>query len=174
MSGLNLHSIIVNQAVVPGLLLYRREKRALLRRWRRAMILPETVMLVGLVMFGGFLSSHDSLRAGQAAMAAVNSAAKVETTLARPVKYSHDRVRHDIESLLSMTASDVISIFNQADLQRQDGDVTVMQFRGQDCVLDVYMRGGHAVHYELRPRNADDEPVLRSRSCVDDILKSRL
>jgi len=170
-----LQKLVVNQAVVPGLLLYRREKRALLRRWRRAMILPETVMLIGLVMFGGFLSSQGNLHAGHRAMAAVPAGAMIDTSLPliKNPKSAYDRLRQNPEFILTLAEPDLKSIFHFADLERRDGDVVMMQFRGQDCVLDVYAKGGRAMHYEFRSRLVDGGDVTRTRNCLDDITKGR-
>ncbi len=171
-----LTSKTINRVIVPGLLFWRREKRALLRRWRRAMLLPETVLLAGLILFGSYASDHFGFHPGQRALASASTVIQDGVPgqgQKRKQRALRERLHDHPEYLLHLSGADVIDAFNFVDLQRGDGAMTILQFRGTQCVLDVFLdERSEAVHYEFRSRQqAHDE--VRSRDCVEDIMKAR-
>lgn len=178
-----LTSKIVNQVIVPGSRIWRKEKRALIRRWKRAMLLPETVLLAGLIIGGSFLSDHTDYRAGQTALAS-GANGVVEDGLSRDKRRQRilqDRLRANPSDVMVLTGGDVVDAFSYPDLQRAEGAMTVMQFRGAECVLDIYLKEGATspVHYEFRPRqiasmtSKQKAREVNPAECVSDILKSR-
>lgn len=175
-------SQIARQVIVPGVHLWRREKRVLLRRWKRAMLLPETVLLAVILIGGSYASDHFRYGPGpQQAMAAA-AVGVVQDGVPTPTSKRRNKVIQDIlrgspEDLVHLTGADMVAAFGYADLDRRDGSATILQFRGTHCVLDVYLNDAKPVHYEFRARRAASAHVgdgtIRARSCVNDILKSR-
>jgi hypothetical protein len=168
-----------------GRRLWLRERRALIRRWRRAMLLPETVLLAALIFGGHYASTYLKLGPGpQQAMAAATSVIQdgvpVATTK-RKQRTLQERLRSSPEDVMRLNSADMMVAFGYADLNRRDGGTTVLQFRGADCILDVFLKEDHPVHYEFRARliagvdiNKDTTgAAIRDRTCVNDILKSR-
>ncbi|MBI2235025.1 MAG: hypothetical protein HYU57_08625 [Micavibrio aeruginosavorus] len=56
----------------------------------------------------------------------------------------------------------------------------MLQFRGKECVLDVYMQDARPIHYEFRSRMTAIEGVVLNgdsdvggRACINDILRAR-
>lgn len=178
-----LTSQIVNQVVVPGSLFWKREKRALLRRWQRAMLLPETILLAGLIIISSAMIDHSEYRPGQQALAAHSVIQDGVPTLGtkRKQRIIQERLQQTPENLLTLTGNDLVDAFSYADLQRQEGDMVILQFRGHDCVLDIYSNDGgkSTAHYEFRAREvasleSDGKAAkVHPRACVSDILKSR-
>lgn len=182
----SLTSKIVNQVIVPGSLFWKREKRVLIRRWKRAMLLPETVLLAGLIVMSGALIDTSFYRPGQQALASHNAGAVVQdgvpaVTSKRQQRLLQDRLQTQPDNLMTLTGDDVVAAFSYADLQRREGEMLILQFRGRECVLDIYFeQGGHqTTHYEFRPRqvaamNHDHHAQkINPRHCVNDIVKSR-
>ena len=173
----------INQVLVPGLLFLRKEKRLLLRRWRRWMLLPETALLAGILVFGAYMTDHLGIEPGQQAMASVNGMIQdgVPTPAMRQRhKDSQKKLQNDPHALLQMDVNDVVGALGYSDLRRDDGDVTVLQFRGESCILDLYLNkaSASATNYEFRPRKiagagaAEGYDDVHPQDCVDDILKS--
>lgn len=183
-----LTSNIVNQVIVPGSLFWKRHRRSMIRRWKRAMLLPETVILAALIIFGSMMADNQvvTLHAGQQALAA-GAASAAQDSLQdglpgkRKQRILQDKLRSNPENILTLTGYDVLGAFQYADLHRTDGDMAIMQFRGEKCVLDVFTSadGRAPVHYEIRRRHiatlvtAVEEGQIKPRDCVIDILKSR-
>ncbi|MDB5490573.1 MAG: hypothetical protein JWO78_422 [Micavibrio sp.] len=147
------------------------------------MVLPETALLVGLLVFGAYITDHFGLQPGQQAMASVNG--MIQDGVPTPeMRHRHrnfqKKIQNDPQSLLHMDVNDVIGALGYSDLKRDDGDVTVLQFRGESCVLDIYLNkaSASATNYEFRPRlvagtvPAEGRDDIRPQHCVDDILKS--
>jgi hypothetical protein len=177
-----LTSKIVSRVVIPGSRIWHREKRAIVRRWKRAMLLPETVLLAAIIIGGTYASDHFRYTPGaQQAMAAANAVIQdgVPTPgTKRKQRIMQERLRDTPQDLMKLTSADMIGAFGYADIQRQDGMMTMLQFRGTECILDVYMNGGRPVHYEFRARMSvsdaiDGKDDVRAKACVKDILKSR-
>lgn len=180
-------SRFVNQVIVPGSLLWRREKRALLRRWKRMMVLPETVLLITLLIGGYILAENYGYHPGRSALAAGEMVANrvlldgMPSQESRRVHGMQDRLRQRPEDLLVLSSEDVIQALSRPDLQRREGLVTILQFRGASCVLDLYVKDGQdiPVHYEVRPRMraaiqvVHDDMDVRAQDCIGDILSSR-
>lgn len=144
------------------------------------MLLPETILLVVLIICGSDASDHFRVGPGpQQAMAAATSVIQdgVPTPGARRRQRAlQDRLRASPEDLMKLTAADMVTVFGYADLNRQDGAASILQFRGNDCVLDVFLNNARPVHYEFRARvfaAAGVQDNVRARVCVSDILKSR-
>lgn len=180
----SLTSKVVNQVVVPGSLLWKREKRALLRRWKRAMLLPETILLAAVIIGGSYASDHFGYRpGGQVALAAASAVVQDGVPAPgakRKQRILQDRLRDHPQELMALTSGDVVRAFEYPDFQRQDGPTTMLQFRGKECVLDVYMQNARPVHYEFRSRMTAVDGVVLSgdsdiggRACIDDILRAR-
>lgn len=181
----SLTSKIVNQVIVPGSLFWKREKRVLIRRWKRAMLLPETVLLAGLIVMSGALIDTSFYRPGQQALASHHASSVQDGVPAiaskRQQRLLQDRLQSQPENLMALTGDDVVTAFSYADLQRREGDMLILQFRGRECVLDIYFEqgGSQTMHYEFRPRqvavmNRDIKTQkVSARHCVNDIVKSR-
>ena len=179
----SLTSKIVNQVIVPGSLFWKREKRALVRRWKRAMLLPETVLLAGLIIICGTFLNHSDFHAGQQAQASNGVVQDGVPAIGskRKQRLLQDRLQNKPENLMVLTGDDVVAAFSYADLQRREGDMLILQFRGHECVLDIFFEDGgdQTMHYEFRPRqialmNHDAKAQkINARNCVDDIVKSR-
>lgn len=144
------------------------------------MLLPETVLLAVLILGGSYASDHFRVGPGpQQAMAAASSVIQDGVPVPgtkRKQRVLQDRLREAPQELMTLTATDMIGAFGYADLNRQDGQTTILQFRGDECVLDVFLNNAAPVYYEFRARvvaaaGVDDD--VRERSCVNDILKSR-
>jgi hypothetical protein len=173
----------INQVVAPGLFFWRRKKRLLLRRWKRLMLLPETILVAGMIIFGSYMADHFDYQPGQQALASVNGMIQdgVQTPAMRHrQKQIQESLRDDAHNLLTLSSDEVVNALSYPDLKRNEGDMTVLQFRGESCILDLYLSksGRTAVNYEFRSRQVAgyDEPVnkeIRPQTCVDDILKSR-
>lgn len=179
-----LTSKIVNQVLVPGSRIWKKEKRALIRRWKRAMLLPETVLIAGLILGGSYFSDHTGYRAGQTAMASGTVDVVEDGVLTgskRKQRMVQDRLRANPGDVMVLTSGEVISAFSYPDLQHDEGTMTILQFRGAECVLDLYLKEGSAspVHYEFRPRRRATMTTpqkahdVKPSDCIDDILKSR-
>lgn len=181
LSKLTYH--VVNQIPGSGSLLLRRSGRKHLRvlvwRWKRALLLPETILIAGLLIAGGFVTDHAQIRAGQPAMASVNGVVQDGVSspgAKRKQRGLQDKVRGNPATLMSLNGDDMIAVFNYADLQRHEGDTVLFQFRGSQCVLDVYATAQTTIHYEFRTRQqAGEKPAgkIRPQQCIDDILESR-
>lgn len=183
----SLTSKIVNQVLVPGSLFWKREKRVLIRRWKRAMLLPETILLAGLIIMSGALVNTSFYRPGQQAMASnaahnvVQDGASSPVTSKRQQRLLQDSLQSRPDRLMTLTGEDVVAAFSYADLQRREGDMLILQFRGRECVLDIYFEqgGNQTTHYEFRPRqvammnHAVRAQKISARHCVGDIVKSR-
>ncbi len=179
----SLTSKIVNQVIVPGSLFWKREKRALVRRWKRAMLLPETVLVAGLIIICGTLLNHSDFRPGQQAQAsnAIVQDGVSAISSKRKQRLLQDRLQNKPENLMVLTGDDVVAAFSYADLQRREGDMLILQFRGNECVLDIFFKegGDQTTHYEFRQRqmaafnNDIKARKMNARHCVDDIVKSR-
>ncbi|MGZ9097250.1 MAG: hypothetical protein ACXW30_03015 [Micavibrio sp.] len=179
-----LTSKIVNQVIAPGSLFWKREKRALLRRWQRAMLLPETILLAGLIIISSAMVDHSTYRPGQQALASHSVLQDGVPTLGtkRKQRIIQERLQQTPENLLTLTANDLVNAFSYADLQRQEGEMVILQFRGNECVLDIYSSDGgkSTAHYEFRARElaameetGGKSAKIHPRACVSDILKSR-
>lgn len=166
----------VNRAVVSGSRFLRGRKYALIRFWRRAILLPEAILLSGLLVFGGYASQYFDFHGGQQALASSTSMAiqdgiQVSQGQKRKVKSLRDRLHRHPDDLLRLSGSDIVTVFNAADLQRSDGGMTILQFRGEQCILDIFLNGRDVIHYESRTRRSGGES--QAGDCIDDILRSR-
>lgn len=148
------------------------------------MLLPETVLFAGLIIFGASMTDHLDLSAGQQAMASVNGMIQdgVPTPEMRHRQKSiQQHLRNKPQDMLQINGTDIVGALGYSDLKRIDGDMTVLQFRGENCVLDLYLNSNSAnpVSYEFRSRQlagdgmVQDQLDVRPQSCIDDILKSR-
>ena len=191
------HHKNTNRASWPGSVFCRSERvnicRRVTRRWRRAMILPETVFIAAMILSVAWFSDRGSsaFRAGQSALAAGGASVGVSviedgvsstgTDSRKKQRNLQQKLRRDPDGLFTLTMGDVVHAFNYADLQRHEGNVIVLQFRGNDCILDVYIDtvSAQPKHFEFRARGvaggtqAIPAQNVRNRDCVDDILKSR-
>ena len=158
----------------------RWNRRLTLRRWRRFMVLPETLLVVALVVFGNTIMPD--FTPGQAAQAAIASPSDVAMVSKRDARGVQAQLRKDPALLSTMNAAQVIGAFSYADLEREEGSVQVLQFRGNECVLHVVvdMDAASVSHYEFNPRQtalydgaAGERRDVRANECVADILKSR-
>lgn len=157
----------------------RWNRRLTLRRWRRFMVLPETLLVVALVVFGNTVMPD--FTPGQAAQAAIVSPSDVVVSK-RDARGVQAQLRKDPALLSTMNAAQVVAAFSYADLEREEGSVQVLQFRGNECVLHVivYMDAASVSHYEFNPRQTAlydgafaDRRDVQADDCVADILKSR-
>lgn len=151
--------------------------RVMARRWKRALLLPETILIAGLLVVGGFVADHTQISAGQPAMASVNGIVQdgvPSPGAKRKQRGLQEKLRGNPAALMALTSADMMTAFGYADLHRQEGAVTLMQFRGESCVLDVYANDHGAMHYEFRTRQQGrDRMKVRPQQCIDDILESR-
>ena len=147
------------------------------------MLLPETALLAGILVFGAYMTDHLGFEPGQQAMASVNGMIQdgVPTPAMRQRhKEFQKKLQSDPHALLKMNVNDVIGALGYSDLRRDDGDVTVLQFRGESCILDLYLNkaSASATNYEFRPRmvaginSSEDHNDVHPQHCVNDILKS--
>lgn len=160
----------------------RRSRRVFARRWRRAMILPEMLLILAVLIFGNTVLFD--FKPGQGAHAAVGTAHKVvsDDFSKRDVRGMQAQLRKEPSALASLNDIQLSNVFFYADLEREEGMMKLMQFRGNGCVLHVMMDmgAGSVSHYEFNPRQTAfydggapvREPV-NARECVSDILKSR-
>ena len=165
----------VNRAVASGSRFLRGRKYALIRFWRRAILLPEAIVLSVLLIFGGYASQHFDFHGGQQALASANTAIQEGVPVLqgqkRKTKALRERLHRHPDHLLRLSGSDVTTAFNAADLQRSDGGMTILQFRGEQCILDIFLNGQDVVHYESRMRQSGGES--RMEDCIEDIMRSR-
>jgi len=60
------------------------------------------------------------------------------------------------DKILDLIGPDILVMYDEPDLQRQDGGFDIWQYRTDLCVLDVYLDNaadtGMVMHYEVRPR----------------------
>jgi len=151
----------------------------------RLAILLATV-LVSLAPFW-LASGHTALQGwlSNKALAATDATGRVEIlqNMAEP-----DRKRHagavraflikSPESIMGLSAEDVVMALSQPGLKRVDGEVQAWQYRGKNCVLDVFfsMQGG-VVYYEMRAhamavmlpvtkKDAAADPAVDHMSCL--------
>lgn len=185
---MRLHQYIIemmDQVIVSGSSFLKREKRALVRRWNRAMLLPETVLLAGLIIISAVMMDTTNYRPGQQAQAS-SPVTVIEDGVPtigdkRKQRTLQGRLHDRPENLMKLSGSDVVTAFSYPDLQRQEGDMMILQFRGNDCVLDIFFsdHGKATTHYEFRARQMAAlkgslrAEKVRPRDCVNDILKSR-
>lgn len=156
----------------------RWSRRAVARRGRRVMVLPETLLVVSLLIFGNTIVPD--LSPGQEAQAAVGSVAVDYSK--RDVRGLQAQLRGNPDMLGSLNPTQLVSAFSYSDLDRDEGAIKILQFRGSDCVLHVIvdMDSRSVSHYEFNPRQMafydggvpTRTPVV-ARDCVADILKSR-
>ena len=56
------------------------------------------------------------------------------------------------------------------DLERREGAATVLQFRGETCILDVILYDDAAQHAEARGRTGED---VDANACLRDLTDRR-
>ena len=97
----------------------------------------------------------------------------------RYVSDLYDLVGTDPEQLKQLQVSDLEQMFDQPELKRREGNLTVWQYRSDACVLDIYFRGDDdtPLDYVLRPRNVayfvggeDSSVDLSEVDCIDTII----
>jgi hypothetical protein len=78
------------------------------------------------------------------------------------------------EQFLGLDGPKVDQTLGEPDLVRRDGPAEVRQFRGDDCVLDLFLypeTGGLAVkHVELRGPSLDN---VGRRACLAEMIRTR-
>ena len=80
------------------------------------------------------------------------------------------------EQLLGLDADQLTALLGRADFTRTDGPAEIRQFRGSDCVVDVFLyqepvEGGYRVaHVETRDRGLVG---TAERPCVAGLLRAR-
>jgi len=160
------------------------------RMGRRIAISAATVFLAILPFW--FVTGHSALQEelSNKAMAATDARMPVvengghlmdemsPSDRARHARELRDLVGSEPDQILSLLGSDVMMAFSYPELRRVEGAVRVWQYRGKNCVLDVYLQdksktkatkdaasddSAAVVHYEIRQR---DKAVLRQRGEV--------
>ena len=82
-----------------------------------------------------------------------------------------------LEGIIGAPAEGLTQRFGDARIDLQEGDARKLQFRGTNCVLDIYLypraAGAQplATHVEARSRS-DGAPVDRAR-CIDEVAGQR-
>ena len=94
-------------------------------------------------------------------------------------RYVYDLVGTDPEQLKQLQVSDLEQMFDQPELKRREGNLTVWQYRSDACVLDIYFRGDDEtpLDYVLRSRHVayfvggeDSSEDLSEVDCIDTII----
>lgn len=97
----------------------------------------------------------------------------------RYVSDLYDLVGTDPEQLKQLQVSDLEQMFDQPELKRREGNLTVWQYRSDACVLDIYFRGDDEtpLDYVLRSRHVayfvggeDSSEDLSEVDCIDTII----
>ena len=97
----------------------------------------------------------------------------------RYVSDLYDLVGTDPEQLKQLQVSDLEQMFDQPELKRREGNLTVWQYRSDACVLDIYFRGDDEtpLDYVLRSRHVayfvggeDSFEDLSEVDCIDTII----
>ena len=108
-----------------------------------------------------------------------------QLTKSERVRYGHAlqaAILQSPDDITKLQASEVKLALSSPDLEREDGYNKVWQYRGQDCVLDVYWQKINAQtpisHFEIRQRRsvldgtqAVIEPV--KWQCIQNIIQQR-
>lgn len=152
------------------------------------MLLPETLLLAGLIMIcGALVNTASSYRPGQQAMASNTLASEAmqghgaNLMTRRQQRQLQGQLQNHPDNLLNLTGDEVVQAFSYADLQRREGNTLILQFRGQECVLDIYFSNdkNRMDHYEFRARQMavlnqnSKTQKINARHCIGDIIKSR-
>jgi hypothetical protein len=80
----------------------------------------------------------------------------------------------DFEKLQRLTAAELLRLLGEPDFRRQEPPAEVWQYRGADCVLDLFLyksADGYRVAY-ADTRNRGLIRVSQSR-CYDDLIQTR-
>ena len=112
--------------------------------------------------FGGADASADG---GADGGAAPSGEAEAETASRAPLPIQGPG------ELIGRESAEVAELLGRPDFTRSDGPAEVWQYRGERCVLDVFLYkndlGRLVEHAELRRRGAG---VISDRDCVADVL----
>ena len=85
------------------------------------------------------------------------------------VERARDYVEAAPDTMMSLTETEVTSLFGTPDLTRKDADARVWQYRGDGCVMDVYFYGKGSsrpvTYVDYRGKTSDSAPA----SCLNAI-----
>lgn len=84
------------------------------------------------------------------------------------------------EKLSQLIAHDFLVMFREPDLKRQDGALSVWQYRTEGCVLDIFLEKDAVAHYEFRSRRVavfgtedKDEDTVDEAQCLKSIYRMK-
>ncbi len=134
------------------------------------------VFMAAFILLGLFSSNE----AFESAIAAPQNAGYIQAGYYTGAERKNIRhfVRSNPDSLLRMSGQDIALVLNEPELVRQDYPTVVWQYRGDNCVLDVYFASmeedvseAPIVHYEIRSRekNMEDEAVFKG--CIGKLMR---
>lgn len=117
----------------------------------------------------GFGGADTGVEAGADGSAAPGGEAEAETASRAPLPIQGPG------ELIGRESAEVTALLGQPDFSRSDGPAEVWQYRGERCVLDVFLYkndlGRLVEHAELRRRGAG---VISDSDCVADALAAAL
>jgi hypothetical protein len=148
-----------------------RTKAVWRRRWRRSGRTRGAILVAALALtiLPFLLSTHTvfkqwvSNRALAASVATIREGQGIDVmTDKQRLKHAqalHNLVESKPDALLALVSQDILIGFSQPDLQRQEGNLQIWQYRTGECVLDIFFDGSkggdnnqRVIHYEVRPR----------------------
>ena len=126
--------------------------------------LSVVISLSPFAVLSGGSALHDWL--SNRAMAAAEASGNIDVDPSRQAKIVRSSIRETSDAIIGLEGSDVLMAFSFPELKRMEGPMRIWQYRGDDCVMDIYLKDGGAndagsasvIHYEVRTR---DKAVLR-------------
>jgi len=140
-----------------------------------AAVLGLAVAIPGCQGLDGLFANSDQEPGPQTEMAAALDEAAQAELAARQQAALDAQVDDDPQQFMGLDGNSITLALGQPDLIRRDGPAEVLQFRGQACVLDLFMYPGDdqvlsVRHVELRGASLN---VDAERSCLAEMIRQR-
>lgn len=116
-----------------------------------------------------------TLLLGSCATVATVGGGRATSSNGEPLFYngmaSLSKVNSDPQQLLGMDDAALKDLLGQPALVRREGDAEIWQYRGEECVLDLFLYGGmrQVEHVDLRDRGDASEKAVDA--CFVDIME---
>jgi len=98
----------------------------------------------------------------------------------KPARKRHlsARLRQDVNQILDLSGHDIVQIFDEPELVRQDLPTTIWQYRNESCVMDVYftvdnvndVARANVAHYEVRRRDTRADEKVTANDCMQELV----
>ncbi len=163
----------LNQAVLPGLTLFRQSFKNIRQRARTTHLTVIGAIVVALMTF-----SFAQINAVAFTGERIELASLSKGSLQRYARSMQSKVADTPYLLTRLTGEDVKLILAAPEMDRFDGPTTVWQYRTDACVLDVYFSARNAqvdaaqvTHFDIRARIKDNN--VQEQACLNDLYDTR-